>query len=144
MPKALGLGGGGLHFFPGMNVQHDTIWESREENIRGGGKTFTSAYISLEACCRKGGGGRSNASIPHHHPISQLIRGYFNDDVAVILFLGVSLVGNPDPSYRPPPSPSPSPQPPVPKTITLNLKSLQPTQIDETLSPVKGTIRKAL
>ncbi len=36
-------------------------------------------YISVQKpACRKRWGGRSNASPPpHHHPISQLIRGYF-------------------------------------------------------------------
>jgi hypothetical protein len=30
---------------------------------------------------------------PHHHPISHLIRGYFNnDDVTVLLLLGVSFM----------------------------------------------------
>jgi hypothetical protein len=52
-------------------------------------------YIAVQKLAvKRGGGGRSNASPNHYHPISQLIRRYLNisliDDVIVILLLGVS------------------------------------------------------
>jgi hypothetical protein len=62
-----------------------------EANSRGGVKTVHVVFIFPEACCRKGGGGRSNPFPPHHHPIFQLIGDTsFEDDVTVILLLGIS------------------------------------------------------
>jgi hypothetical protein len=41
-------------------------------------KPFTSSLnIWLEACCRKRWGRAEELLPPHHHPISQLIRGHF-------------------------------------------------------------------
>ncbi len=49
-------------------------------------------YLSRNLLVEIGGDGlASNASTPHHHLISQLIRGYlFKNDDAVIIFLGVN------------------------------------------------------
>jgi hypothetical protein len=68
-----------------------------KENIRGGGKLFTSSLNTVcaqKSAVERDGGGLSNASTTHQHPISKLIRGYisFKDDVTDILLLSVSFM----------------------------------------------------
>ncbi len=58
-------------------------------------KTFT---LSLNICPKgllyKSMGPGGETSSPYHHPISQLIRKYFKDDVTVIILPGVSFIIN--------------------------------------------------
>ncbi len=64
-----------------------------KQNIRGGGKTFhvVFKYLFISLLLQ---GVLADQPFSPHHPISRLIRGYFmfQDDVTVILILGVSFM----------------------------------------------------